>query len=260
MSQHLKAHLEHIISESNPWTALRMNRFFSTGTLLYTIVAAGIDISPPQVVPQDASRAINPAFAGFAFEEVSFHYFSGDKTNPNRVSQNLVKAITDKTQSRPNIRVGGSSLDLSTYHPEQKAPIIIPGGGGGPDGIPKNIEIGPSYMESFANFDAQYVVDIPLAKENLNNSLLFIDHAYEAVGAENLYALEIGNEPNNYPGNVRPDDWSREEYVTQWRDWTARISGELGFEENSKVWQAIGLAPGTGKPGFPPKAPGDWTV
>lgn len=35
---------------------------------------------------------------------------AGIPTNPNKLSLSLLNAITDKTKTKPNIRVGGSSL------------------------------------------------------------------------------------------------------------------------------------------------------
>jgi hypothetical protein len=34
----------------------------------------------------------------------------GSKDNPNHISQNLMQAISEKTKTRPMIRVGGTSL------------------------------------------------------------------------------------------------------------------------------------------------------
>ncbi|OCL10161.1 glycoside hydrolase family 79 protein, partial [Glonium stellatum] len=213
-------------------------------------------IISPQNVPHNASRAISPSFPGFAFEEMSFCYYAADltlrnKSNPNQVSQNLIQAITGKTQTQPRIRVGGTSLDNSSYHPDQAEPFIIPDSQKG-KGIPKNIKIGPSYFYSFANFpQAQYVVDIPWATNDLSNSILLAKEVYKVIDASNIYALEIGNEPNNYHGNARPSGWSMADLASQWHDWSGNISKALGFSENKKIYQAIALSSETGTTGFP---------
>lgn len=124
-----------------------------------------------------------------------------------------------------------------------------------------NLKLGPSYFDSFANIpQARYVVDIPLAKNNLSNSLLFAKEAYRTLGASNIYALEIGNEPNNYPSNARPKGWSQANYAAQWNNWSGNISKALGISTDSKTYQAVALSSETGATGFPGGASGSWNV
>jgi len=149
--------------------------------------------------------------------------------------------------------------DQSSYHPNQKKPFIIPGNQTG--GIPMNMTIGPSLFDSFANFpQAQYVIDIPFAKNNLSNSLLFAKQAYKSVGASNIYAFEIGNEVNNYPKHAWPGGWSMTDYSAQWTNWSGNISKALGLSGDSKIYQAIVLSSGTGATGFPGGKPSSWKV
>ncbi|RDW58666.1 hypothetical protein BP6252_13142 [Coleophoma cylindrospora] len=238
-----------------------MNLLILTGAVLEVLshVHASVLVSPPLDVPHNASPPMKSYFPGFAFEEASFYDFAGSKSNPNNVSQNLVQAIAAETNTKPMIRVGGTSLDHASYHPNQKEPLLIPGGQKG--GIPDNMTIGPSFFDSFANFpSAQYIVDIPFAKENLSNSLLFAKQAYATIGPANIFAFEIGNEVNNYPGHGRPPTWSEADYSTQWTNWSGSISGTLGIAEDSEMYQAVALSSETTATKFPGGTAADWKI
>lgn len=102
---------------------------------------------------------------------------------------------------------------------------------------------GPSYFDSFHNFPgANYVIDIPFAYQNLSNSKLFAQTAYNAVGASKVSALEIGNEPNGYVGSKdRPQNWTIEDYVSQWTNWQGDLDTTLDLND-SKIWEAGAIA------------------
>lgn len=120
--------------------------------------------------------------------------------------------------------------------------------------------LGPSYFDSFANFpEARYIVDVPMAKNDLNNSLLFVKEAYKTIGASNIYAFEISNEPN-YPGHVRLEHWSMTDFASQWRNWSDNISKALELSKDSKIYQAIALSSETDVTGLPGGTNTSWNV
>ncbi|KAJ5083921.1 hypothetical protein NUU61_008500 [Penicillium alfredii] len=230
-------------------------RFSSAVALLPA--ASAISISP-SATPTNATGPIALTFPGLAFEQASFYYYFGNKSHPNTFSQNLVKAIVDKTKTAPVVRVGGTSLDQSTYDPNLKEPVYLPNPN---QGIPRNMKIGPSFFESFRNIpDAKYVVDIPWAKENLSNSLSFAQTAWKSVGSSNIYALEIGNEPDNYPGPDRPKGWTQKQFGEQWGKWSRAIADKLKIPVDGGMFQAVALASQTGKTNFPGGTPESWKI
>ncbi|KAJ5370643.1 uncharacterized protein N7496_006735 [Penicillium cataractarum] len=233
-------------------------------SVLYLVTAAGASFIPINVshnVPHYASAAVNPSFLGFAFEETSFVYYGGNKTSPDIASRNLVQVIANKTQARPLIRVGGTSLDHGTFNASQKEAITIPPSEVG-SGIPKGIQIGPSFFESFANFPtAQFMLDIPWAEQNLNNSIAFSRAAYRAIGKDRLFAFELGNEPNNY-GRFKGGDKREkmESYAKEWAQWTDAIDDAVGVGSSS-IWQGVVLSSETGgRTHFPGGTSKDWKI
>jgi hypothetical protein len=116
---------------------------------------------------------------------------------------------------------------------------------------------GPSYFDTFATLpNAAFVIDVPMKKNNLNNTELFAKAAYEKIGAARIAAFEIGNEPNNYGKTIA-------EYVNQWTSWSAQLSKVLGLgeDETRRIYQAVCLSSETGgKTNFPGGTPKDWKV
>ncbi|EXJ71433.1 uncharacterized protein A1O5_05241 [Cladophialophora psammophila CBS 110553] len=200
-----------------------------------------VSLSPSPSLPSGAAQTVDRAFPGLAFEARSFWYYAGKAGKPINFSLNLLRTIANKTKTKPVIRVGGTSLDHSLgYDPDQPKAIHIPEGQ--PAGIPSNLTFGPSYFESFTNFpDARYILDLPFAYKNRTNSLRFIDAAYRKIGADRIYALELGNEVNLYR---QPD-----------------IVASLGVGNDTKVWQAAATSAETVNlllPGYQPDNP--WQI
>lgn len=121
-------------------------------------------------------------------------------------------------------------------------------------GIPHNMTFGPSYFDAFATVpNARYVIDIPMKKGDLQNSERFVKDAYRLIGADNIVALEIGNEPNNYGKSIT-------DYVRQWKNWSAQILDTLGLNADTAIYQAVALSSETGKTFFPGGTPDDWKM
>ncbi|RMZ46452.1 hypothetical protein CA14_008247 [Aspergillus flavus] len=217
---------------------------------------SSISICPPATKPANASDAIPATFPGYAFEESSFVYYAGNKTNPNRISQNLIRAVSQKTKTRPVIRVGGTSLDRATYDPNLSDPIYNPDPN---SGIPTHLKIGPSFFDLFANFpEARYVIDIPMYHDNLSNSILFAEAANKRIGASYIYAWEIGNEPDNY-GNTGAD-WNEKQFSEKWGNWSKAISKALNASLDSQTYQAVALSSQTGVTGTPGGDADSWKI
>ena len=90
---------------------------------------------------------------------------------------------------------------------------------------------------------------------------MFAEDAYRIVGPSNIFALEIGNEPNTYAGNDRPGNYTIADYVKQWTNWSSAVSTALGLSSNDKIYQAVTLASETSATHFPGGTPGDpWKV
>lgn len=202
--------------------------------------------NPADFVSESAGRFVDRTFPAFACEERSFLFYAGPSDKPNTFSQNLINEVAKRAGAQPVIRVGGTSLDHSTYNVSQEKPVIFPPGEGKKN-VPFNLSFGPSYWDSFDNLpDVKYILDMPLAEGNLTNALEFLIAGYERLGGgtdeSRIEQLEVGNEPNSYAGGDRPRSYGPLKFVEEWAQCTETVSEALGIDLDQPTYQAVALA------------------
>lgn len=199
-------------------------------------------ISVPSSVPSsNVSGAVDPNFAGFAFEQASLWNYAQDADgNPNVFSQNLMAAITNRTGGIPLIRLGGTSADYAYYNASQTAPAL-------PRAEIDNYQdiggttIGPAYWALCQNFpDARYIIQTPMAIADLNETVLWATTAVAALGLDAIYALEPGNEPDLYPATgLGPPTYqgtqTNESYVGNFTAYAAALIDALALTDDQKT-------------------------
>ncbi|KAI9746230.1 MAG: hypothetical protein M1818_000911 [Claussenomyces sp. TS43310] len=213
-----------------------------------------ISIPVPTSVPSDASQAVDHSFLGFGVETASWPDYAGNLTSPNLFSRNLVESLTNKTGKGTIIRVGGTSGDHATYVSSQVEAVIRPPSQVGLN-VPWGITIGSTYFEGYSNFPGnKYTVMVPMAPVKNGNLTNSIDQTQAAIagmgGLSSLESLELGNEPNAYPGVDRPSDYSPANYSTEWLQYTPELISALGLPEGP-TQQALAIGS---------DAPAEWNV
>ncbi|CAG8921660.1 unnamed protein product [Penicillium salamii] len=135
--------------------------------------------------------------------------------------------------------------DRAIYNASQAESIVL--STESDNGIPLEVSLGPVFFEGFENFPGTpwtFQVNLANNKSNaLENALAEAKVALSHIRGD-LYAFEIGNEPDLYPGDVRPLDYTVADYVKQWRTFADAISNEVlhgnqyGLED-WKLFQAL---------------------
>ena len=106
-------------------------------------------------------------------------------------------------------------------------------------------EIGPKFFESFKNWPGlQWIYQVPLPFGTLENVLELARHGIDAIGIENLYALEIGNEPKSPPFT----DVKHYLYVGQWLNYSKMISNRITDLPSEPIYQGLSLGPNASAP------------
>lgn len=85
---------------------------------------------------------------------------------------------------------------------------------------------------------AAWVLMVPLAFQNLSNSVLFAKDSYNAMSNGSFHAFEIGNEVDAYAkaDHVRSSSWNESQYVSQWIEWTDAILGNISLPAAPNFW------------------------
>ncbi|KAI0864735.1 hypothetical protein F4860DRAFT_463304 [Xylaria cubensis] len=191
-------------------------------------------------VPSEASKAVDRSFTGFAFEQSSFYNYSFDaQGKPNEFSQNLVDAVLSRTGGTPLLRVGGTSGDHGRYDASQKNATNYPATKYGPQTkISGNrLVIGPSFFKAFNNWPgAKFELMVPFYNTTFSQSVEWARAGVNQIGIDNLYSLELGNEPTFYPW------FSIKEYVKRYRSLQARLIAAIPSLADKRIFQTFDTA------------------
>ncbi|KAI0368070.1 glycoside hydrolase family 79 protein [Pilatotrama ljubarskyi] len=180
---------------------------------------AAVAISSPSSPPPADANVVYSNFLGISIELSFINYYFGNSTD--QIPQPLVKylsALQARASGKPvRLRLGGNSMDSSTYVPDQQQIIQFTDPNANFNDQPVNY--GPQLFDvmkgvSNAVGGAQYLVGLSLRTPNSSNIPLLAGDAANALG-DDLDALLLGNEPDLYtahgnrPGlkNYTTDDY-----------------------------------------------------
>ncbi|KAI3400110.1 hypothetical protein diail_4340 [Diaporthe ilicicola] len=181
------------------------------------------------IVPDSAPKGRQVVDANFQSYSIEFAYmldFAGNTSHPNQYSYQMLQNLGDLAGSYPIIRAGGTSQNRATYLPNQTEALIAKFSTPGAD-QPSSLTVGPAWFESFKQFPngTRYIYGLNFydGEEGKAQTVLQAGAAYRGIGKA-LYAFEIGNEVNAWPGGSRrPANYTTQSYVDQWTEYAEAI-------------------------------------
>ena len=104
-------------------SALRLFRFLSLG--LSTAVLAQVQVTPPPAGPSATVPVVESNFYGISLELSFINYYLGNDSNTMpEAFVNYLTVLRARTGENPvRLRLGGNSMDSSTYVPDQTQTI-----------------------------------------------------------------------------------------------------------------------------------------
>ncbi|KAI0187813.1 hypothetical protein EV127DRAFT_368742 [Xylaria flabelliformis] len=204
-------------------------------------------LSPPGS-PASGRQIVDAAYSSFSVEFSYMADYAGNDTHPNLFSKQVVQNLYDISGAYPIFRVGGSTQNSAVYYTNQTEAIIAPFSSPAADQPSKSM-LGPAFMQSFRQLAAgvRYIYGLNFFNpknetlfnvgDGLAQSVLEANAAYNALG-DSLYAFEIGNEVDGWPGGQRrPENWTIQSYVTQWNQYATAISQNLTGTDAARLFQ-----------------------
>jgi hypothetical protein len=159
--------------------------------------AAQATVTSTQTVSVPTARPTNAFNVPADFPSVGFETAFLDGYD-NDFSDNLVASLASRMAEPPIVRVGGTSGDIITYNPDQEEAAICT------DDVCNSAStfiLGKSYFNAMSRFQsARFSIQAPLTDGNPNstNIIDYIQRAYNALGADRVDAIALGNEVNWY--------------------------------------------------------------
>ncbi|OJJ46450.1 hypothetical protein ASPZODRAFT_2129467 [Penicilliopsis zonata CBS 506.65] len=211
-----------------------------------TNITSTISLSPAQT-PSPGKQMHDAIYNSFSIEFSFMVEYAGNDSHPNTFSQQVIQNLVDISGEPPMFRVGGSTQSLAVYYPDQAEAIIDPF-----ESIastqPNYSFIGPAFLQSFHQFpvDTKYIFGLNFYNpdetlfdigDGLAQCVLEAHAAYTSLG-DALYAFEIGNEVDVWPGtDMRSANWTLDDYVKQWNHYAANISLNLTGKDDLQLFQ-----------------------
>ncbi|KAK5630626.1 hypothetical protein RRF57_006341 [Xylaria bambusicola] len=175
-------------------------------------------------------------FVSFSIEFSSFPDFAGNRSNPNKFSNNLLNNLGYLTGTKPYIRVGGNTQDFAIYNPNLTIALNGTVNATRSPDYPTTIEIGPSYFESYLTWpNVKFTHGFNMGGNHDNRQwdtlLQTAAIACKTLGRDRLHWWEYGNEPDLFSissqGPVRPSNYNESDYVAEWLAGTRAIKGVI---------------------------------
>ncbi|KXT00100.1 hypothetical protein AC578_5818 [Pseudocercospora eumusae] len=189
------------------------------------------DVEVQCSAPADAGSLLD-GFVSFSIEFSSFPDFAGNSSAPNTFSNNLLNNLRELQGTKPYVRVGGNTQDFAIFNSSQEVALIgIVNPDISPD-YPSTLTIGPAYFESYQTWpDVKYSHGFNLGKNSSAARKALVDSAPFAcktfLDNKKLLSWELGNEPDLFPGKVRPANWTESQYVAEWLKYTREIRNAM---------------------------------
>ncbi|CDO71397.1 Glycoside Hydrolase Family 79 protein [Trametes cinnabarina] len=198
--------MAHSTRFSRPCAALVHLLCFALPLVTQTALAA-VAISSPSSPPAANANVVYSNFLGISLELSFINYYFGNSTD--QIPQPVIKylsALQSRASGQPvRLRLGGNSMDSSTYVPSQQEIIQFTNPNANFNDQPVNY--GPQLFDvmkgvSSAVGGAQYLIGLSLRTPNSTNIPLLAGDASKALG-DDLDALLLGNDYWTVFGNLQ---------------------------------------------------------
>ncbi|KAI0160627.1 glycoside hydrolase family 79 protein [Xylariaceae sp. FL1272] len=204
---------------------------------VFANVPSTINTNGPQTLADDflIGQPLD-GFVSFSIEFASFPDFAGNKSHPNKFSNNLLDNLGNLAGTKPYIRVGGNTQDFPIYNPDLEVGLKGTVNETKSPDYPTTIEIGPKFFESYTTFPrTKFSYGFNLGGNNysadvIRNTLEETTKLACKTLGNNLYLWEYGNEPDLFSTQkfpVRASNYNESDWVAEWLNGTRFIKSVL---------------------------------
>ncbi|KAJ5669430.1 hypothetical protein N7462_010500 [Penicillium macrosclerotiorum] len=206
--------------------------------LLRIAIAADLTFTVPSSPPSNSSTQLSAAPVGVSLEFFTFPAYMNDVEATTTCLQNF----KDLTGTWPPLRIGGTTQDRATYDASLSEAVdyTVASSGDAPD----SLTYGPSFISLAAGYGGEVILGLNRRLDNIANTI----SAAELVQSEadNLYAIELGNEPNFYSSSdpiANSESWTAAaDYASQTK-WQDEVCGNLSTTNVISAGVYFGTSP-----------------
>ncbi|KAK7685216.1 hypothetical protein QCA50_011579 [Cerrena zonata] len=184
---------------------------------------------------------------------VSLEFFAFPGYTQLEATNNCLANIATLRGAPPAVRIGGTTQDRATYDPSLSSAVNYTVAN--PGDAPSTLTYGPSFFTLASQLRGDVTVGLNRQLNNQNASLQAAIKAKQTM--PNLFALELGNEPEFYASNspIIPSGqkWSTDLDAASEKAWFQAFSPSVGNIFQGAVylsWNAAGLLTRIGSDGI----------
>ncbi|KAE8372411.1 hypothetical protein BDV26DRAFT_100337 [Aspergillus bertholletiae] len=165
----------------------------AAGFLAVVALTSALTFNVPAAAPANASAQLADAPVGLSLEFFTFPAYMNDVAATKTCLQNL----KELTGTWPPMRIGGTTQDRATYDASSSDAVTY--SVSDPADAPSSLTFGPPFMSLAASYGGQIIVGLNRRLNNQSNTIAAATLAKDTIN--NLYAIELGNEPNFFSGS-----------------------------------------------------------
>ncbi|KAH7093518.1 hypothetical protein FB567DRAFT_462224 [Paraphoma chrysanthemicola] len=201
-------------------------------------LSAGLKFSIPQTVPSNASAQLTAAPVGASFEFFTWPGYMNDVPATKTCLQNLQTL----TGTWPPIRIGGTTQDRATYNASSNESVTY--SVSDPKDAPASLTFGPPFIDLASKYSGSVILGLNRRLNDLSNTI----SAAKAVvsSMRNLYAIELGNEPNFFTSSdpiARGASWTAAADRSSEIFWQDAVCGNLSASNLISAGVYFGTSP-----------------
>ncbi|KAJ5205099.1 beta-glucuronidase [Penicillium cinerascens] len=211
---------------------------FSACLLGHLTSASSLSYHVPERPPTNSSGPLAAAPVGVSMEFFTFPAYMTDVAATKTCLANL----QELTGIWPPLRIGGTTQDRATYNASSNQAVTY--SVSNPSDAPMTLTFGPPFISMAADYHGETIVGLNRRLDNLSNTIAAATLAYDEM--KNLYAIELGNEPNFYTSSDPIADgkaWSpAADYASQ-ISWQDAVCGNLSTSDLISAGVYFGTEP-----------------
>ncbi|XP_006458891.1 hypothetical protein AGABI2DRAFT_177042 [Agaricus bisporus var. bisporus H97] len=200
--------------------AARYGLLLLTFLLSPVFAAASVNVTFPAQPPSVALlNTIEDNFIGISWELSSFDSLWGTTVDKQpSAMQNYLHNLISRMSKPLRIRVGGNSMDGSSYVPDQTTPLVLTDPNAYFNDVPVNF--GPALFDIMNGMSdkvgaMQFMIGLSMRFPERWNEVLRLAQDTENKLGDRLDALLLGNEPDLYAGHGERGAYSIKDYVPE---------------------------------------------
>ncbi|KAH8691382.1 hypothetical protein BGW36DRAFT_400675 [Talaromyces proteolyticus] len=215
-----------------------MALLFSLGLVGHITSVSGLSFSVPASPPSNASGQLSAAPVGVSLEFFAFPAYMEDVDATTTCLQNL----KDLTGTWPPLRIGGTTQDRATYDAASTNAVNYTVAS--PSDAPDSLTFGPSFISIAASYGGDIILGLNRRLDNQSNTIAAAALAKSKM--DNLYAIELGNEPNFFTSSdpiADGESWTASADYSSEVSWQDAVCGNLSASNVISAGVFFGTSP-----------------